>query len=163
TSIGIAIAPGDGADCDEILKKADLALYRAKGSGRSTQRFFEPGMDEIVQARRALERDMRNALVNVEFELHYQPLVCSRTGEINGCEALLRWRPPQRGMVAPAEFIPVAEETGVIVPLGEWVIRTACAEAAKWPADVKIAINLSPAQFRSRELVPVVVAALAAS
>jgi diguanylate cyclase (GGDEF)-like protein len=163
TSIGIAIASGDGTDSDEILKNADLALYRAKSSGRGTHRFFEPEMDQLMQARRELERDMRSALVNGEFELHYQPFVDLKSGEISGCEALLRWRHSHRGLVMPAEFIPLAEETGVIVPLGEWVLRTACAEAATWPAKLRIAINLSPAQFKSMELVPVVVSALATS
>jgi EAL domain-containing protein (putative c-di-GMP-specific phosphodiesterase class I) len=106
---------------------------------------------------------MRTALANGEFELHYQPFVHVESGEISGCEALLRWHHPQRGLVLPAEFIPLAEETGLIVPLGEWVLRTACAEAAKWPLSLKIAINLSPAQFRSKELVTVIVGALATS
>jgi diguanylate cyclase (GGDEF)-like protein len=163
TSIGIAIAPRDGTDFDEILKGADLALYCAKSRGGGTFCFFEPELDRLMHARRNLERDMRNALVNGEFELHYQPFVDLKSGEISGCEALLRWHHPQRGMVMPAEFIPLAEETGLIVPIGEWVLRTACAEAAKWPANLKIAINLSPAQFRSKELVPAVVGALAIS
>jgi diguanylate cyclase (GGDEF)-like protein len=163
TSIGIAVAPRDGTDSDEILKNADLALYSAKGSGRCTFRFFEPELDQLMHARRNLERDMRSALVNGEFELQYQPFIDLKTGEIRGCEALLRWHHPERGTVPPAEFIPLAEETGVIVPLGEWVLRTACAEAAKWPGKLKIAVNLSPAQFKSKELVAVVVGALATS
>ena len=163
TSIGIAIAPRDGTDSDEILKSADLALYSAKSGGRGTFRFFEPELDQLMHARRNLERDMRTALVDGEFELHYQPFVNVESGEISGCEALLRWHHPERGLVLPAEFIPLAEETGLIVPLGEWVLRTACAEAAKWPVNLKIAINLSPAQFRSKELVPVIVSALATS
>jgi diguanylate cyclase (GGDEF)-like protein len=163
TSIGIAIAPRDGIDCDEILKSADLALYSAKGGGRGAFRFFEPELDQLMHARRNLERELRDALANSEFELHYQPFVNARTGEISGFEALLRWHHPQRGLVSPAEFIPLAEETGLIVPLGEWVLRTACAEAAKWPANLRIAVNLSPAQFRSKELVPVIVGALANS
>jgi diguanylate cyclase (GGDEF)-like protein len=163
TSIGIAIAPRDGIDSDEILKSADLALYSAKGGGRGAFRFFEPELDELMHARRNLEREMRDALANGEFELHYQPFVNTRTREINGFEALLRWHHPHRGLVTPAEFIPLAEETGLIVPLGEWVLRTACAEAAKWPANLKIAVNLSPAQFRSKELVPVIISGLASS
>jgi diguanylate cyclase (GGDEF)-like protein len=163
TSIGIAIAPRDGTDSDEILKSADLALYSAKNGGRGSFRFFEPELDQLMHARRNLERDMRTALVNGEFELHYQPFVNVESGEISGCEALLRWHHPRRGLVLPAEFIPLAEETGLIVPLGEWVLRTACAEAAKWPVNLKIAINLSPAQFRSKELVPVIVGTLATS
>jgi len=162
TSIGIAIAPADGEDSEKILKSADLALYSAKNGGRGTFRFFEPELDQRMHARRNLERDMRSALVNHEFELHYQPFVDVRSGEICGCEALLRWHHPERGLVMPAEFIPLAEETGLIVPIGEWVLRSACAEAAKWPADLRIAVNLSPAQFRSKKLVRVVRDALAA-
>ncbi|MBB4374788.1 diguanylate cyclase (GGDEF)-like protein [Bradyrhizobium sp. cir1] len=163
TSIGIAIAPRDGNDSDVILKSADLALYSAKSGGRGAFRFFEPELDELMHARRNLERDMRDALAGRQFELHYQPFVSAATGETCGFEALLRWHHPQRGLVLPGEFIPLAEETGLIVPLGEWVLRTACAEAATWPAHLRIAINLSPAQFRSKELVPVIVGALAGS
>ncbi|RZN08655.1 bifunctional diguanylate cyclase/phosphodiesterase [Bradyrhizobium genosp. SA-3] len=163
TSIGIAIAPRDGNDSDVIMKSADLALYSAKSGGRGAFRFFEPELDELMHARRNLERDMVDALAGRQFELHYQPFVSAATGKTIGFEALLRWHHPQRGLVLPSEFIPLAEETGLIVPLGEWVLRTACAEAAKWPAYVRIAINLSPAQFRSTELVPVIVGALASS
>ena len=163
TSIGIAIAPRDGDDFDVLMKSADLALYSAKSDGRGAFRFFEPELDELMHARRNLERDMRDAIAGCEFELHYQPVVDAATGEIRGFEALLRWHHPQRGLVMPGEFIPLAEETGLIVPLGEWVLRAACAEAAKWPADLRIAINLSPAQFRSKELVSVIVGALASS
>jgi diguanylate cyclase (GGDEF)-like protein len=161
TSIGIAVAPGDGIGCDDIMKNADLALYRAKADGRGTHRFFEPEMDRLMQERRDLERDMRQALTNGEFELHFQPFVNLESGEISGCEALLRWHHPTRGVVSPVDFISLAEETGFIVPLGEWVIRTACREAANWPSGHRIAVNLSPAQFKSTELVPVVVRALA--
>jgi diguanylate cyclase (GGDEF)-like protein len=163
TSIGIAIAPRDGTDSDEILKDADLALYSAKSNARGSFRFFEAALDEIMQARRSLEQDMRAALVNGEFELYYQPCINVRSGEITGCEALLRWRHPQRGLVLPSEFIPLAEETGLIVPLGQWMLKTACAEAAKWPNDLTIAINLSSAQFRNKELVPAIAGVLASS
>lgn len=163
TSIGIAVAPSDGIDCDDILRNADLALYRAKGEGRGTHRFFEPEMNQLMQERRDLERHMRKALVNGEFELYFQPFVNLASGEISGCEALLRWHHPTRGLIAPADFIPLAEDTGIIVPLGEWVLRTACREAANWPSSVRIAVNLSPAQLRSRELMPVVVRTLADS
>ncbi|MET4261893.1 diguanylate cyclase (GGDEF)-like protein [Bradyrhizobium sp. S3.12.5] len=163
TSIGIAIAPRDGDDSDVLMKSADLALYSAKSGGRGAFRFFEPELDELMHARRNLERDMRDAIAGGEFELHYQPFVVATTGEIRGFESLLRWHHPKRGLVMPSEFIPLAEETGLIVPLGEWVLRTACAEAAKWPTDLRIAINLSPAQFRSKELVAVVIGALAGS
>ncbi|MGX1167512.1 diguanylate cyclase (GGDEF)-like protein [Bradyrhizobium sp. USDA 372] len=163
TSIGIALAPQDGADSDTILRSADLALYSAKSAGRGAFRFFEPELDQLLRARRNLERDLRKALARSEFELHYQPFVNLNSGETCGFEALLRWHHPERGLVSPGEFIPVAEETGLILPLGEWVLRTACAEAAKWRSDLKIAVNLSPAQFRSRELVSTIVGALAAS
>ncbi|MBH5372277.1 EAL domain-containing protein [Bradyrhizobium glycinis] len=163
TSIGIALAPRDGADSDTILRSADLALYSAKSGGRGAFRFFEPELDQLLHARRNLERDLRKALARSEFELHYQPFVNLKSGETCGFEALLRWHHPERGLVSPGEFIPVAEETGLILPLGDWVLRTACAEAAKWRSDLKIAINLSPAQFRSKELVSTIVGALAAS
>jgi diguanylate cyclase (GGDEF)-like protein/PAS domain S-box-containing protein len=162
-SVGVAAAPSDGEDADELLKKADMALYRAKADGRGAFHFFERAMDEQLQARRALELDLRRALTAGEFELFYQPLYNLGAEQVTGCEALLRWRHPDRGMVSPADFIPLAEEIGLIVPLGEWVLRTACAEAARWPDHVRLAVNLSPAQFRDRGLVRTVVSALAAS
>jgi diguanylate cyclase (GGDEF)-like protein/PAS domain S-box-containing protein len=162
-SVGVAAAPSDGEDADELLKKADMALYRAKGDGRGAFHFFERAMDEQLQARRALELDLRRALQAGEFELFYQPLYHLGDERVTGCEALLRWRHPERGMVSPADFIPLAEEIGLIVPLGEWVLREACAEAAHWPEHVRLAVNLSPAQFRDRGLVRTVVSALAAS
>ena len=129
-----------------------MALYRAKADGRGTYRFFEPAMDARMKARRELEIDLRQALAAGEFELHYQPLVNRRRRDaITGCEALLRWNHPERGMVPPAEFIPVAEEIGLIVPLGEWVLRKACVDAAPWPDDIKVAVNLSPIQFDEPE------------
>lgn len=162
-SVGVAAAPSDGEDADELLKKADMALYRAKADGRGAFHFFERAMDEQLQARRALELDLRRALTAGEFELYYQPLYNLGDERVTGCEALLRWRHPDRGMVSPADFIPLAEEIGLIVPLGDWVLRTACAEAARWPDHVRLAVNLSPAQFRDRGLVRTVVSALAAS
>jgi len=162
-SIGIGMAPEDGTDPDHLLKKADMALYRAKADGRGVARFFEPEMDERLQARRALEVDLRNALVQGGFELFYQPLVNLKTDAVSGFEALLRWRHPDRGMVLPGDFVPLAEETGLIVPLGEWVLRNACAEAAGWPETVKVAVNLSAVQFKSEGLVPSVISALASS
>ncbi|HVZ52999.1 MAG TPA: EAL domain-containing protein [Pseudolabrys sp.] len=152
-SIGIAIAPADGREPDAIMKNADLALYRAKTDGGGTYRFYELEMDARMQARRALELDLRKAVVKGEFEVFYQPIVDVKTGRVKSCEALLRWHHPERGMVGPPEFIPVAEETGLIVPIGEWVLRRACAEAARWPKQVTISVNLSPAQFKSRNLV----------
>lgn len=163
TSIGIATAPGDGTDPDQLMKNADLALYRAKSDGRDTYCFFEPEMDQRMQARRNLERDLRNALVNGEFELHYQPVVNLECNEICAFEALLRWNHPERGRISPADFIPLAEETGLIVPIGEWVLRRACAEAANWPEHLRIAVNISAVQFKNSNLVSSVVSALASS
>jgi diguanylate cyclase (GGDEF)-like protein len=148
-SIGIALAPHDGTDLDQLLKSADLAMYGAKADGRRTYRFFEPEMDARVKARRTLELDIRQAIVDHAFEIHYQPVVDLKSNEIAGCEALLRWRHPVRGMISPAEFIPIAEETGLICEIGDWVLTTACAEAANWPANVRLAVNVSPVQFRS--------------
>jgi diguanylate cyclase (GGDEF)-like protein len=162
-SIGIALAPEHGDDLDQILKNADLAMYEAKSAGRRTWRFFEPAMDAHVRARRMLETDLRKAIAEGELEVYYQPCVCLQSNRITGCEALLRWHHPERGMVSPAEFIPIAEETGLINELGEWVLATACAEAVKWPHDVKLAVNVSPVQFRSGTLALKIVAALAAS
>jgi diguanylate cyclase (GGDEF)-like protein/PAS domain S-box-containing protein len=162
-SIGIAIAPMDASSSDQLLKNADLALYRAKGDGRNTYRFFEPEMDARMQARRAMEVDLRKALVKGEFELYYQPIFNVEANEVSACEALLRWHHPARGMISPLEFISLAEETGIIVPLGEWVLRQACAEVAAWPKNVNVAVNLSPMQFKSKNLVSIVVSALAAS
>jgi diguanylate cyclase (GGDEF)-like protein/PAS domain S-box-containing protein len=162
-SIGIAVAPTDGEDAGELLKNADLALYRAKSEGRKGYRFFEPEMDAQARLQRALEVDIRNALAQNEFELHYQTLVDTATRKVCGAEALLRWRHPRHGLIPPDRFIPVAEEIGVIIPLGEWILRTACAEAAKWPEHVRLAVNLSPVQFRSANLVDAVSGALASS
>jgi len=162
-SAGIAIAPNDGGQPDALMKNADLALYRAKADGGGTYRFFEKEMDARMQARRALELDLRRAVVAGEFEVYYQPIVDVKTGRITSCEALIRWHHPERGMIPPLEFVPVAEETGLIVPIGEWVLRQACSEAARWPRQVTIAVNLSPAQFRSRNLVQTVVDALQVS
>jgi diguanylate cyclase (GGDEF)-like protein len=162
-SIGIALAPQHGADLDQILKNADLAMYSAKAAGRRTHRFFETDMDTRAKARRALELDMRQAIVDGGFELHYQPLLSLQDNTITGCEALLRWRHPKLGMISPADFIPVAEETGLINQLGEWVLFTACAEAATWPDGLKVAINVSPVQFKSSGLALRVVEALGKS
>ncbi len=162
-SVGVAIAPADGSDPNVLLKNADLALYRAKSEGRDTFRFFEPEMDARMRARRALELDLRKALAMHEFQLVYQPQMNLETDQLVGCEALIRWHHPTRGLVSPADFIPLAEEIGLIVPIGEWVVRTACAEAAQWPAELSIAVNLSPAQFKSKKLVQVIASALSTS
>ena len=163
TSIGIAIAPNDGANPDALLKNADMALYLAKGDGRGTHRFFEREMDKRLQARRALELDLRKAIANGEFEVHYQPILYLQTGKVSGFEALLRWNHPERGHISPAEFVPLAEETGLILPLGEWVLRTACMHASRWPQPVGVAVNLSAMQFKGRNLVQLTLNALAAS
>ena len=162
-SIGLAMSPGDGITSEELMRNADLALYRAKEDGGGVHRFFEHEMDRQAQRRRDMELDLRRAFANGEFELHYQPLVDIATDRISGFESLLRWRHPEKGMISPAEFIPVAEDIGLIVSIGEWVLRDACNEAVKWPAGVKVAVNLSPVQFRSRNLVQVVISALAQS
>jgi diguanylate cyclase (GGDEF)-like protein len=162
-SIGIAVGPGDGLRPDRLLRNADLALYRAKGDGRGTFRFFESAMDLQMQTRRIMERDLRKALSAGEFEIYYQPVVNLASNEISGFEALIRWNHPEKGTVAPAAFIPLAEEIGFIVPIGEWVIRQACATAAQWPGDLHVAVNISAVQFRNPGLMQVIVGALAAT
>ncbi|MEY2503429.1 MAG: hypothetical protein QOI07_3766 [Verrucomicrobiota bacterium] len=162
-SIGVALAPEDGTDLNQLLRHADLAMYAAKADGGRTYRLFEPCMEARVKALRILEMDLRQAIAEGGFELHYQPLVSLLSNKIVGCEALLHWRHPKRGMVSPAEFIPVAEETGLINLLGEWALTTACTEAATWPNDLKIAVNVSPVQFQNQTLALKVSAALASS
>jgi diguanylate cyclase (GGDEF)-like protein/PAS domain S-box-containing protein len=162
-SIGIVLAPQDGTDLDQLIKNADLAMYGAKADGRRTYRFFEPEMDACAKARLSMEQDLRRAIRDGGFEIHYQPLVCLKTDEVTGCEALLRWRHPERGMISPAEFIPVLEDTGLINELGEWVLRTACTEAAGWPDHVRLAVNVSPVQLTCDGLALKIAAALASS
>jgi diguanylate cyclase (GGDEF)-like protein len=162
-SIGISLAPEDGKNPDELLKKADLALYRAKEDGRGTYRFFETGMDARAQARRILELDLRTALQRGEFEVYYQPIRDVAKDVVVAFEALVRWNHSLRGMISPVNFIPLAEETGLIVPLGEWVLRQACMDAAGWSQDVGVAVNLSPVQFKNPSLVSTVKEALKAS
>jgi diguanylate cyclase (GGDEF)-like protein/PAS domain S-box-containing protein len=162
-SIGIALAPADGCDPDRLLKNADLALYQSKSDGRGSYRFFDAGLEARQQARRSLGQDLRLALTRGEFELFYQPSITLATRQICGCEALLRWRHPDRGLIPPDEFIPLAEDTGLIVPIGEWVLNQACIEATRWPRKLSVAVNLSPAQFKGRNLVSTVMLALASS
>ncbi len=154
-SIGIALAPDDGSDGQTLLKHADIALYRAKAEGRSTYRFFERGMDAALQARKALERDLREALRTDSFEVHYQPMIAADDSRLMGVEALVRWRHPERGLIRPDEFITLAEESGMIMQLGAWVLRTACAQVAPWQ-EVSLAVNVSGAQFRDPELIGIV-------
>ena len=162
-SVGVAIAPGDGNDADQLLKNADLAMYRAKDFGGGGFHFFESEMDAKAQGRRTLELELRKAVTAGEFEVFYQPIVNLAENQISAFEALLRWNHPTRGVVSPNEFIPLAEETGLIVEIGEWVIRQACAEASTWPSDLLVAVNVSPVQFRTKNLIAVVMSALAAS
>ncbi len=160
SSIGIAHAPQDANDADTLVKMADLALYRAKGDGRGVYRFFEAGMDERMQERRTLEIDLRAALANGEFVVEYQPIVNIETSRVSCFETLIRWNHPQRGRIAPDDFIPVAEDTGLITQIGSWVLMQACMDAKTWPEDIRVAVNLSPMQFRDEDLVMDVVMAL---
>jgi diguanylate cyclase (GGDEF)-like protein len=162
-SVGIAVAHPGEMNTESFLKSADLAMYSAKSDGRGTYRMFDPAMDAIVQARRVLERDMRTALAQDGFRLFYQPLVNLQTKKVTAFEALMRWQHPERGGVPPAEFIPVAEEMGLIVQLGEWALRQACAEAIGWPDGICVSVNLSPLQFAKGNLVSTVVSALASA
>ncbi|MDN5004792.1 EAL domain-containing protein [Bradyrhizobium sp. GCM10027634] len=166
-SIGIAMAPEHGTALDQILKNADMAMYAAKSAGRRTYRFFEPEMDAKVRERRQLEIDLRHAIAQGGreggLEVYYQPCLSLKDDRITGCEALVRWRHPERGMVSPAEFIPIAEDTGLINEIGEWVLATACRDAAGWPDDIRLAVNVSPVQFKSSTLALKIMAALAAS
>ena len=155
-SVGIAFADGNDVSADQLLRNSDMALYKAKAESRGTWRWFEVEMEAHAQARRGLELDLRNALETEAFDLHYQPIFDVRTRRILSCEALLRWRHPERGMVSPAEFIPVAEEMGIIVEIGEQVLRKACLECRRWPGDTRVAVNLSPIQF-SRSNVPALI------
>lgn len=159
-SIGIALAPSDARQPDQLLRAADTALYRAKGEGRGAYRLFEAGMDERLKERQALKLSLHGALTRSEFELHYQPLVNLRTGKISCFEALLRWRHPERGLIGPADFIPVAEESDFITSIGAWAVQEACRTAAAWPSDIDVAVNLSPIQFRNSSLVSMVSEAL---
>jgi diguanylate cyclase (GGDEF)-like protein len=163
TSIGIAVAPGDGEDGGTLLKNADLALYRAKQDGRGVFRFFEPALDAAARRRRQVELDLREALQRGQFRLDYQPIVDCTTSKIRGFEALMRWDHPTRGIVQPIEFIPIAEETGLIVAMGEWVLHEACREAMQWPGELRVAVNVSPLQFRNSGFANIVFQALSRS
>ncbi len=160
TSIGIALAPEHGISPDSLLKMADMALYSAKSAGRKSYRFFDPDMGVAASARHALENELRRAIQHNELELHYQPIIDTKTGAICGVEALVRWRHPTKGLIAPDQFIPLAEDTGQIAQIGEWVLHTACQDAVNWPANIKLAVNLSPVQFRKLKIADVVLEAL---
>jgi diguanylate cyclase (GGDEF)-like protein len=162
-SVGISIAPNDATELDELMKTADIALYEAKNAGRGNYCFYEPEMNARIQARGQLEESLQSAFANGEFELFYQPVVNLEDNKITSFEALLRWHHPTRGLVSPAEFIPVAEEMGLIIPLGEWVLRTACAEAATWPDDIRLAVNVSAVQLTNKNLANAVVGAIASA
>jgi diguanylate cyclase (GGDEF)-like protein len=159
-SIGVAVGPRDGGSADDLLKASDMALYAAKAAGRGTYRVYEPAMNEEVRVRRKLELDLRQALVAGEFELHYQPFYELDSGRLGGCEALIRWRHPERGLVSPAQFIPIAEETGLIAPIGAWALQQACRDAVTWPAHMKVAVNVSSVQFKTGQITRDVLAAL---
>ncbi len=159
-SVGVAICPHGGCDVEQIISQADAALYRAKGAGRSTFRMFEPGMDAAIRKRQLLQADLTEAVDNEAFELYFQPQADVVTGTIKGYEALLRWQHPEKGTISPVDFIPVAEETGLILPLGRWVLRRACTVAQRWPGRERIAVNVSPIQFRDRNFVGTVIDAL---
>ena len=161
--IGVALAPGDGETAEILLRNADLALYRAKEEGRNQYRFYNPDMNVRIQERHQMVTDLRHALENGEFSLRYQPIIDLSANTITGFEAFLRWNHPKRGFISPADFIPVAEEIGLIVPLGEWILRQACKDAVSWPDHIKIAVNLSPVQFRSKRVAEAVFTALAIS
>lgn len=163
TSIGIALAPEHGTNSEELLKMADLALYRAKSAGRNNFQFFDSEMVENANTRQAIESDLRRAIRQDELELHYQPIVDSKTRKISSVEALIRWRHPTKGVIPPDQFIPLAEETNLINEIGEWVLHTACTDAASWPSHIKVAVNLSPVQFRNQNFPDAVMSALALS
>jgi len=162
-SIGVAIAPFDGAAADELVRSADLALYAAKGSGRGRFRFFSSDFLKAAEDRKALEEDLHDALAKGELELNYQPIVAAQTNRVVGVEALMRWNHPERGAISPARFIPIAEESNLIRGLGEWALRKACADAATWPAALRVAVNVSPAQFGDEGFPALVASALAQS
>ena len=162
-SVGIALAPRDSTDPDKLLVQADLALYQAKTNGRGSFSFFRPELQERADARRVLETELRKALMLRQYELYYQPQIDVGTGKLTGFEALLRWRHPKRGLVSPAAFVPLLEELGLMLPVGEWVLRTACTEAARWPGELSVSVNVAGSQMQSDRLLPAVVGALANS
>jgi EAL domain-containing protein (putative c-di-GMP-specific phosphodiesterase class I) len=162
-SIGIALSPNDGVTSEAIIRNADLALYAAKDRGRGVHHFYDPDLHSDAEERRQLEQDLRDAISNGGLELYYQPVVCTTSETITGFEALLRWNHPVNGPMSPAKFIPIAEDTGLIAPIGEWALRTACRDLANWPESVRVAVNVSPLQFANPALPAIVTNALAAA
>jgi predicted signal transduction protein with EAL and GGDEF domain len=160
-SVGVVLAPNDGVNADEVVKKADVALYEAKSAGRGTYRVFRGTVDRASGSPRPLEADLKGALSRGELELHYQPIYQAGTREIVGLEALMRWNHPRLGQIAPGDFIPMAETSGLIVEMGAWALREACREAARWSQDVKVTVNLSPVQFERGDLQSIIADALA--
>jgi predicted signal transduction protein with EAL and GGDEF domain len=162
-SVGLSFAPDDGLRTDDLIKHADLALHKAKQAGRGRVVHFTADLDEQAQARRTLESDLHAAIANGEFELYFQPLFDLSRNRFCAFEALIRWNHPERGTISPVEFIPVAEETGMIVPIGEWVLKDACRHAVSWPEDIKVAVNFSTVQFNSPGLTNLILQTLATS
>lgn len=160
TSIGIAFAPEHGADAETLLQKADVALYAAKSGGRNDFRVFQPELTEAADVQRSMEGELRDAIDRNEFELHYQPIVDTRTRRISGVEAFVRWHHPSRGLLGPGQFLPLAESTGLMLPLGEWILQQACLDAAAWPSHIRIAVNISAAQFSKGNLFDIVLCTL---
>jgi predicted signal transduction protein with EAL and GGDEF domain len=159
-SIGISLAPGDGTEPSELLKKADLALYRTKSKGRNDLSFFEVEMAVEAEANQRLENELREAILHNQLEVHYQPVVVAKTRRLCALEALVRWRHPIMGLMGPDQFIKLAEDTGLIVPIGDWVIQKACSDAVRWPRHIKVLVNVSPSQFRKRDLLEVILCTL---
>lgn len=160
TSIGIAMAPENGVEPEDLLKSADFALYDVKANGRNDFRIYHARMLELARSQRSAESELRDAIAREEFELHYQPVVNVKTRQLHGAEALVRWRHPTKGLIAPDHFIPLAESTGLIVPLGEWILQRACADAASWPSHLKLAVNIPPIQFKKSNLFDVILCTL---
>ena len=160
TSVGVAIAPYDGLESDELVSSADLALYAAKGGGRGQFRFYSADLKDGARTRKRIEEDLRDALQHDQLELHYQPLVCAKTRKVKGFESLMRWNHPERGWISPGQFIPIAEETSIIADIGEWALMRACRDAAAWPGSIRVAVNVSPVQFANEDFPSVVQRAL---
>ena len=156
TSIGIAFAPEHGSDAETLLQKADVALYAAKSGGRNDFRVFQPELTEAADRQKSMEGELREAISSQQFELHYQPVIDVRTGAVAGVEAFVRWHHPSKGLLAPDQFLPLAESSGLMLPLGEWILRQACLDAAAWPSNIRIAVNIAASQFDHGNLFDIV-------